>query len=211
MSIEKSVCFNWTIYKNSAKNYIVIVTAKGFESWDQKISPNYFFLDDSNPHVIVGLKATIPQYPDMIERSAIVNFNFRPLNSTETITLTRNVTIFIGSLLSEEEENSILGLFNNPLPEPLDTPLGAFFLNVILWIFIAFALYFFIKLILIELAKKTKTMFDDRLIAIVRRPFLFVIILYGAIQSVFKLHFTIGYQYYILRASIFIFLLQVFI
>jgi small-conductance mechanosensitive channel len=205
VSIEKSVCFNWTIYKNSATNYIVIVTAKGFESWDQKISPNYFFLDDSNPHVIVGLKATIPQYPDMIERSAIVNFNFRPLNSTETITLTRNATIFIGSLLSEEEENSILGLFKNPLPETLNTPLGAFFLNVILWIFIAFALYYFIKLILIELAKKTKTLFDDRLIAIVRRPFLFVIILYGAIQSVFKLHVTIGYQYYILRASIFIF------
>jgi MscS family membrane protein len=205
VSIEQSVCFNWTIYKNSDTNYIVIVTAKGFESWDQKISASYFFLDNSNPHEIVGLKATIPQYPEMRERTATITFNFRPLNGTETMTITKNATIIIDSLLSEVEENTILGLFKNPLPEPLDTPLGAFILNVILWIFIAFALYYFIKFILIELAKRTKTLFDDRLIEIVRRPFLFIIILYGAIQSVFKLHFTIGFQFYILQVSIFVF------
>jgi len=82
VSIEESVYFNWTIYKNSDASYIVTVTAQGFESWDQKISPNYFFLDDSNPHEIVGLKATIPQYPEMTEKTAIITFNFRPLNST---------------------------------------------------------------------------------------------------------------------------------
>ena len=205
VSIEQSVCFNWTIYKNSDTNYIVIVTAKGFESWDQQISPNYFFLDDSNHHEIVGLKAKIPQYPEMRERTATVTFNFRPLNGTETITITKNATIIIDSLLSEVEENTILGLFKNPLPEPLDTPLGAFILNVIAWVFIAFALYYFIKFILIGLAKKTKTLFDDRLIQIVRRPFLFIIILYGSIQSVFKLHFIIGFQFYILQVSIFVF------
>ena len=205
VSIEKSVYFNWTIYKNSSTNYVVIVTGQGFESWDQKISPNYFFLDDSNSHEIVGLKATIPQYPEMTERTAIVTFKFRPLNSTETITITKNATIIIDGLLSEEEGNTILGLFKNPLPKPLDTLVGAFILNVILWIFIAFALYYFIKFILIGLAKKTKTLFDDRLIQIVRRPFLFIIVLYGALQSVFKLHFTIGLQIYILQVSIFVF------
>jgi len=205
VSIEKSVYFNWTIYKNSSTDYIVTVTAQGFESWDQRIFPSYFFLDASNPHVIVGLKATIPQYPGMVERTAIVKFNFRALNDTETITLTKNATIFIDSVISEEEENMVLGIFKNTLPEPLNTPLGTFILNVILWIFIAFILYYFIKIILIGLAKKTKTLFDDRLIAIVRRPFLFIIILYGAVNSVFKLHITIGLQFYILRISIFVF------
>jgi len=205
VSVDKTVCFNWTVYKISSENYITTVSVEGFESWNQKISPNYFFLDDSNPREIVGLKATVPEYPEMTERTAIVTFKFRALNSTETITITKNATIVIDSLLSEEDENTILGLFKNPLPEPLDTPLGAFILNVILWIFIAFALYYFIKIILIGLAKKTKTLFDDRLIEIVRRPFLFVIILYGAIQSVYKLHFAIGLQIYIFRISIFIF------
>ena len=57
----------------------------------------------------------------------------------------------------------------------------------------------------VGIAKKTKTLFDDRLIEIVRRPFLFIIVLYGAIQSVFKLHFIVGIQIYILQISIFIF------
>jgi small-conductance mechanosensitive channel len=205
VQIEKSVYFNWTVYKNSSVNYIVIVTVKGFESWNQKIFPNYFILDDENTYEIVGLKAKIPQYPDMTERTAIVTFTFRPLNSTNKINITKNATIIVDSLISYEEENKILGLFDNPLPKPLDTPIGAFILNVILWIFIAFALYYFIKFVLIGIARKTKTLFDDRLIEIVRRPFLFIIVLYGAIQSIFKLHFIVGIQIYILQISIFIF------
>ena len=71
----------------------------------------------------------------------------------------------------------ILGIFENPLPAPLNTPFGAFILNVIMWIFIAFAIYYFIKIILIGIAKKTKTPLDNRLIEIVRWPFLLIIIL----------------------------------
>jgi small-conductance mechanosensitive channel len=203
--IENSVSFNWTIYRNSTTDYVVTVAAKGFESWNQKISPNYFFLDDNNPYEIVGLKATVPQFPEMSEKTAIITFIFRPLNGTETITITKSATIIVDSLLSYEEENSILGLFENPLPKPFDTPIGAFILNIFLWIFIAFALYYFIKFVLIGIAKKTKTLFDDRLIEIVRKPFLFIISLYGAIQSVLKLHFLVGFQIYIFQISIFVF------
>jgi small-conductance mechanosensitive channel len=209
VSVEESVFFNWTIHKNSDVDYIVIVSVKGFESWNQKISPNYFFLDDNNPREIIKLKATIPQFTEITEQTAIVTFTLRPLNSTESILITKNATVILKSVISQEEENTILGLFKNPLPEPLDTPMGAFFLNVFIWIIIAFALYYFIKLFLINLAKKTKTLFDDRLIEIVRRPFLFIIILYGSIQSIFKLHFTIGIQFYILRGSIFIFFILI--
>jgi small-conductance mechanosensitive channel len=203
--IQQTASFNWTVYRNSDINYIVIVTVKGFESWDQKISPNYFFLDDDNPYKIVGLQAKIPQYPESFGKTGIINFTFRPLNSTESFSITKYAIINVDSLISYEEENMILGLFDNPLPDPFDNPIGAFFLNVILWIIIAFVLYYFIKFVLIGIARKTKTLFDDRLIEIVRRPFLFIIVLYGAIQSVFKLQFIVGIQIYILQISIFIF------
>ena len=203
--IQQTASFNWTVYRNSDTNYIVIVTAKGFESWNQKISPNYFFLDDDNPYQIVGLQAKIPQYPQTTDKTATINFTFRPLNSTESIIITKYAILKVDNLYSYEEENKILGLFDNPLPAPFDNPIGAFFLNVILWIVIAFALYYFIKFVLIGIARKTKTLFDDRLIEIVRRPFLFIIVLYGAIQSIFKLHFIVGIQIYILQISIFIF------
>ena len=203
--IEKTVFFNWTIYRNSSLNYVVTVSAHGFESWNQKISPSYFILDESNPYEIIELKAKIPQYPDVNEKDATVQFTFRPLNSSETITLTKQATILVKGVISEEEENTILGLFKNPLPGPLNTPFGAFILNVILWICIALLLYYFIKLILIGLAKKTKTLLDDNLIEIVRRPFLAIIILYGSIQSIFKLNIALGIQLSLSQISILVY------
>lgn len=203
--IEKTVYFNWTLFKNSDANYIVTINVKGFESWDQSIYPNYFFLDDENPHEIVELKAKIPKYPTTLENNAIISFTFRSLNTTDKFTINKSATIIVDRLISYGEENQILGLFNNPLPKPFDNPIGAFILNVILWIIIAFALYYFIKFVLIGIARKTKTLFDDRLIEIVRRPFLFVIVLYGAIQSILKLQFIVGIQIYLIQISIFIF------
>ena len=121
---EKTVHFNWTIYKDSPINYVVTVLVQGFESWNQKISPNYFFLDDDNPYEIVGLKATIPQYPETTEKTAVVSFVFRPLNSTESITIIKTATIFVDTTILGAEENTILGLFQNPLPDPFNTPIS---------------------------------------------------------------------------------------
>ena len=47
VAIEKTVFFSWTVYRNSSINYVVTVSAHGFESWDQEISPSHFFLDES--------------------------------------------------------------------------------------------------------------------------------------------------------------------
>ncbi len=203
--VGKSVYFNWTLSKNSDTNYIVMVHVDDFDNWEYSISPNYFFLDEDNPREIVTLKLTIPQYPEEIEKNTIITFFVRPLNSTETINITRNTQISIEDLVLQQENNAILGLFANPLPKPFDSPIPTFILNIFLWIIIAISLYYFIKIILINLAKKTKTMFDDRLIEIVRRPFLCIIILYGTVQSIFNLHFTIGLQIYIFRISLFFF------
>ncbi len=205
VEVQHSIYFNWTVFRNSTLSYIVIVTAQGFESWDQQVSPSYFVLDENNPYEIVGLKATVPEYPDEKSREATVLFTFRPLNGTDTITFTKQATIFVESALSEAEENTILGVFENPLPPPLNTPLGAFILNVILWIIIAFALYYFIKIILIGFAKKTKTPLDNKLIEIVRWPFLLIIILFGSVQSIYKIIIAPGMQFSISKISILIF------
>jgi MscS family membrane protein len=204
-SIETSVVFNWTVYKNSTQDYVVTVHADGFGHWSKHVSPSYFILDEEHPYEIVGLTAYIPQFPQKDKRDASITFTFRPINSTEKTQFTKHATINVLGIVTEEEENSVIGLFKNPLPEPLDNPFGAFILSVILWAFIAFVIYFFIKLVLIEVAKKTKTMLDDKLIQIIRTPFLFVIILYGAIQSIFKLNIGLGLQISINQISVFIF------
>lgn len=205
VEVQKSIYFNWTVFRNSTLSYVVTVAAQGFESWDQQVSPSYFILDENNPYEIVGLRATVPEYPDEKSREASVSFTFRPLNGTDKVTFTKQATILVKSAMSEKEENTILGFFENPLPAPLNTPLGAFILNVFLWVIIAFALYYFIKIILIGFAKQTKTSLDDKLIEIVRWPFLLIIILYGAVQSIYKIIVAPGIQFSISKMYVLIF------
>ena len=132
ISIGETDVFNWTIYKNSTINYVVTVSVQGFENWDQQVSPSYFVLDDVEPYKIIGLKVTIPPYPEKEIRDAIVTFTFRPLNTSDTIVFTKQVTVHVVGDIPFGEENSILGLFQNPLSNPFNTPFVTFALNVTL-------------------------------------------------------------------------------
>ncbi len=197
IQIESSDTFNWTVYKNGSVDYVVTVSAKGLEAWNQKIKSSYFVLDEDNPYQIVGLSVTIPPFPDRDFREATVSFVFRPINQTDSFEKTKNVSVFVTGKFQAAGDNLILGIFENPLPHPLNNTFGAFILNVVLWAGIAILVYAFIKRILIQVAKKTKTMLDDALIEIIRFPILIIIIMYGAVQSIFELDINLG-----LRASI---------
>jgi len=190
--IDSSDGFNWTVYKNSSINYVVTIQAQGLEIWNQKVAPEYFVLDEAHPYQIVGLQVTIPSFPDRDQQNATVFFTFRPINQTDTFTITREVVVIVKGDGFSAPSHLILGQFKNPFPYPLNTPIGAFFLNVLIWALIACIVYFFIKRILIQIAKKTKTLFDDNLIDIIRRPILFLIILFGGVQSLFELNINVG-------------------
>jgi small-conductance mechanosensitive channel len=190
--IDSSDQFNWTVYKNSSINYVVRVHASGLEVWDQKITPDYFVLDETNPYQIVGLKVHIPSFPNVDRRNATIFFTFRPINLTDTFIIKKEVIVNVKGEGFSAPSQFILGQFENPFPTPLNTPFGTFFVNVFLWALIAFIVYFFIKRILIQIAKKTQTLFDDILIEIIRRPILLLIILYGGVQSLFELNISVG-------------------
>lgn len=197
IEIQSSDVFNWTVYKNGSVDYVVTVSATGFEAWNQQISPSYFVLDENTPYKIVGLSVSIPAFPERENRQATVRFVFRPLNETSSFSLTQNVSVLVTGSFQGAGNKLILGMFENPLPDPFDNQYGAFVLNILLWAVIAYVVYMFIKGILIEVAKKTKTLLDDALIEIIRLPILIVIIMYGAVQSIFELEINLG-----LRASI---------
>jgi MscS family membrane protein len=203
--IEKSDVFNWTVYKNSSINYVVTVDATGLEAWGQKIKPDYFVLDDTNPYQIVGLEVSIPTYPDRDQRNATVFFTFRPINKTTTFTITKEVVVSVKGEGFTTPSHYILGVHENPFPYPLNTPIGTFVVNILIWALIAFVVYFFIRRILIQVAKKTQTMFDDILIEIIRRPILILIVLYGGVQSLFELNINVGLRVTIDQITQFLF------
>jgi small-conductance mechanosensitive channel len=197
--------FNWTVYKNGTTDYVVTVSAEGFEAWKQSINPSFFIIDDTSPHEIVTLSANIPSFPELDQRKATISFTFRPINSSKTFVITRNAVINVYSNGQANETNTILGLFENPFPSPLNTSLGAFLLNLFLWAVIAVLIYIFIKQFLIGIAKKTETLLDDTLIEIIRWPILFIIILYGSVQSILELDINLGLKLTLQQFSLLIF------
>jgi len=190
--------FNWTVYKNSSKDYNVVVDVSGFKGWDKSVSPNYFVLAEDQPYKIVSLNFQVPEYPDKKSREAKVEFTFRELNSTEKLEVNKTVVVDIKGIAPEEDANKLVGGFENPLPKPLDRPAGAFVLNLIIWSIIALVAYFLIGPIFHVLAKRTETNLDDLIIDLIRRPAFILIILFGFIHSFMRLNISIG-----IRATIY--------
>lgn len=190
-SIGSTHKFNWTVYKNSSQNYVVRIKVTGLDSWNYRISKDYFVLDESQQYQIIGLSVDIPQYPQVKQKDATVIFTFRQLNQTETFSISKSISIAVTGI-SSGEENTIIGGFQNPLPAPLDGPYGAFGLSIIIWASIAFLVYFVTKKVIMVIVKKTETLLDDAIVEIIRIPILIIIILYGSLHSLMKLDISIG-------------------
>ena len=155
-------------------------------------------LDDQKPYQIVTLCFDIPAFPELDQRNATVVFVFRVINSSSTFSITKNVTVHVKGITYTGYENFILGIFKNPLPAPFNTAYGTLLLNILIWIAIAWFIYFLIKRFILAFTQKTKTKFDDILVEIIRRPIIVLIAVYGTITSVLQLSINIG-----LRATIY--------
>jgi small-conductance mechanosensitive channel len=89
----------------------------------------------------------------------------------------------ITSLTELDEERKVLGLFSNPLPEPLDNEWGVFLLTVLIWFIFSIILVFLLGPLVKRLTRKTKTRIDDIILRIIRTPVFVLVFFYGFIDS----------------------------
>ena len=87
--------------------------------------------------------------------------------------------------------NMVLGLFDNPLPSPLDNEWGIFILDVVLWLGIAFGIAYLMDAVAYGFTRKTTTMLDDIILGIIRTPVLLLVFAYGVVNSLDALHMHI--------------------
>lgn len=196
--------FNWTVEKPEDLDFTINLEIKNFEGAETSISPKWFILRDENPVQIVTLTVEIPRFPEEENIGGSVVFNFN--REGETIdSIEKEVDINVIGIPEAPEANTIVGGFENPLPSPLDGPIGAFILNLAIWFMIGVASYFIVTPFLKKIAKKTKTDFDEILLNMVRRPLLIFIFIYGFIHSLLRFDMPVAiranlYQIYSLVA-----------
>ncbi|MFP4051338.1 MAG: mechanosensitive ion channel family protein [Thermoplasmata archaeon] len=198
MDMSERGRFNWTVYKNSSRDYTVVVEVTGFKNWEKSVTPNYFVLDEDKPYRIVSLNFEVPEYPEKEVKEATVKFTFRELNQTERYVVEKDVRVNIEGVEPEGRANKLLGGFDNILPPPLDNPIGAFIVNIGIWALIALIISWLISPVIHTLAKRTETKLDDLIVEMIRKPIMILVLLYGIIHSVIRLNIKVG-----IRASIF--------
>jgi small-conductance mechanosensitive channel len=93
----------------------------------------------------------------------------------------RNITTSLKK--TEKKEYVVIGLFNNPLPEPLDDEWGVFLLTVVIWLIATLVIVFLLNPVIKAFTRKTTSKIDDIIVKIIRMPVLFLVFFYGFIDS----------------------------
>lgn len=180
--------FNWTVYQNISEEIAVRVSVEGFEESETSISPNFFILDEDERYMVVTLTVELPRYPEARVSQGEVTFSFRRLHEEEPFFEdTKSARINIIGFPPVEDADTIIGGYRNPLPPPLDGPVGAFLINILIWFAIAIIVFFIVTPFLHKLTKKTESDLDRLMLKMIRRPLLLFILLYGFIHSFVRL------------------------
>lgn len=82
-----------------------------------------------------------------------------------------------------EPEPPILHRWENPLPEPLDGPWGAFGLNLLVWGVISAIAILAIGPLLAKAASRIPGKVDDHIVQIIRAPGFMILFVYGAVDA----------------------------
>ncbi len=182
----ESVTYNWTIRNiDSAANLTVSAEVRlANDGWTADLSTYEFAL---TPGELTSVTATVHapfEKGDAISNLTVVFDVFEDGYLVQVASVSASTEI-LGAFGSA---NKVLGLFDNPLPSPLDNEWGIFLLDVALWLGIAFGIAYLMDAVAYGFTRRTTTMLDDIILGIVRTPMLLLVFAYGVVNSLDALH-----------------------
>ncbi len=155
------------------------------DGWSSEFEQQFLLL---TPGEGASVKLIVSATNDVtsVDANQTVFFTFTGLEDSadsEVLTGYANTTMIPVWGIIAPGKNKILGLFDNPFPEPFNDNYATFLISVGLWAVIAVVFMYVIDPIVGLFTKKTKTDVDDRILAIVRKPIFILVIIYGLVSS----------------------------
>lgn len=181
-----SATYNWTL-RSVESSHTLTVFVKGQLSgkgWSFELDHTEITLI---PQGLASVSATVhsPLTGGTTTSNLTLQFEIRQDGVLIQVTTVFAVTSVKGVWGAADK---VLGVFENPLPSPLDNEWGVFLLDAVLWLVIAFSVAYAMDLLRHVFVKKTTTMIDDIIISIIRTPMLLLIFAFGVVQSLDALH-----------------------
>lgn len=182
-----SVEYEWFVYNSFPSPFLLELSVEPVSGtgWSSEFGQQFVLLSPGEGYSI-GL--TVSSTNDVTSEDVVqtVHFTFTELdNSTNMFVLdgTAETSMIPVWGIIAPGKNKLLGMFDNPLPAPLDSNYVTFVINVCLWAGIAGAFIFVVDPIVRMFTKKTKTDLDDRVLKILRKPIFALVIAYGVVDS----------------------------
>ncbi len=186
LSAGGEVTYDWLVF-NQNESFLVVTTdvepSSGL-AWEARLEPEYATLGPNN-----GLNVTLAiQASEALEDGSVTFTVTIELVSALAPTITETETLTAVAILKAvppviSEENRILGLFDNPLPAPLNNRWVTFLISLAIWTGFAALAILVITPIFRRYAKNTKTRLDDVILDILRGPLVVILVAYGVVHS----------------------------
>ena len=182
----ESVTYNWTIRNiDSVADLTISAEVRlANDGWTAELSAYEFTLA---PGELTSVTATVHapfEKGDATSNLTVVFDVFEDGYLVQVASVSASTEI-LGAFGSA---NKVLGLFDNPLPSPLDNEWGIFLLDVVLWLGIALGIAYIMDAVAYGFTRKTTTMLDDIILGIIRTPMLLLVFAFGVVNSLDALH-----------------------
>jgi small-conductance mechanosensitive channel len=183
VSSGENTTFNWTLENIDPYNrplFINISVSKLKNGWSASLEPAGMIslpAEGEVEHVQLTIIA-----PNKDEGSEKIMLTFTiEADGAPIYWNTRNASVSLTA--PEPEKDTVMGLFKNPLPAPLDNIWGVFLFTVLIWLGISLLLILILDPCVKAVTKKTKTQVDDIILRIIRKPLLVLVFFYGVVSS----------------------------
>ncbi len=180
------VTFEWVVYNNDSTPYLVqINTSHSVSEGINEAFDSPFLTLEANKSTTVVLRVTTDLAMPTTANTFTITFKVTKMSDpAQTVEYTKTAVLHVtASVGSSAGENKLFGVWDNFLPAPFDTNVGAFIVTLLGWVGIALFFAFVIDPLVHALTKKTETDLDDIVLKIIRAPVFVFVITYGLVSS----------------------------
>ncbi len=193
VDMDESITYFWGIFNSGLNSHVVIVETDSTDfGWTAEPTTTYFELEPDE-FMTIELVVTAPDSRDHPTQLIGVSVNITDLatgNSWDEPLDQTTSEITGGAYIPPTKALGFIpNFFVDMGVDALDNEWGVFIISILFWLLIGAIIYFVMDPFVKRLTRSTTTEIDDKVLAIVKGPVFWLIVVYGVISSLGVLDF----------------------